>query len=270
MSFGSIISGLGSMVGGLFGGGIGGTILKTAVAGFSLYAISNSIKKSNTEKTAAESQNQVPKPTQNPIKNEGTIKADQNAKIPVIYGTAFTTGLITEAVMSNNNTRMTIVYTLSEKTGVKLSDGTASTFALNEVFAGEQRLVFDTSGALAGIQVAYSTDTSGNQDKSMSGVVRVYFYNGNSTSPQAISGYGLGTTSNAYDVVPGWTSSHAMNDLIFAVAQFDYNPDKGMTSIPEMKFRVQNTMTQPGDVMNDYMSNTRYGAGIPAGEIYSE
>jgi hypothetical protein len=28
-------------------------------------------------------------------------------------------------------------------------------------------------------------------------------------------------------------------------------------------------MTLPGDCLNDYMRNTRYGAGIPDAEIYS-
>jgi hypothetical protein len=30
---------------------------------------------------------------------------------------------------------------------------------------------------------------------------------------------------------------------------------------------MKNTMTLPGDVLYDYMTNTRYGAGIPEAEI---
>jgi hypothetical protein len=60
-----------------------------------------------------------------------------------------------------------------------------------------------------------------------------------------------------------------MSNLVFAVVRLTYDSDKGVTSIPNMQVRVKNTMTLPGDCVYDYMTNTRYGAGIPPGEIYS-
>jgi hypothetical protein len=61
-----------------------------------------------------------------------------------------------------------------------------------------------------------------------------------------------------------------MSDLVFAVVQITYSRENGITALPNMRFHLRNSMTLPGDCMLDYMTNTRYGAGIPAEEIYSE
>lgn len=58
-----------------------------------------------------------------------------------------------------------------------------------------------------------------------------------------------------------------MNDLNFVVVSVRYNAEKDIRNLGEWTFRVRNTMKQPGDVLFDYMTNTRYGAGIPEAEI---
>jgi 1-deoxy-D-xylulose 5-phosphate reductoisomerase len=58
-----------------------------------------------------------------------------------------------------------------------------------------------------------------------------------------------------------------MNNLVFAIVEVTYNKTKNVTSLPNMSFAIQNSMTMPGDCLWDYMTNTRYGAGIPASEI---
>jgi hypothetical protein len=59
-----------------------------------------------------------------------------------------------------------------------------------------------------------------------------------------------------------------MGDLVFAVVEVNFNRDKNITQAPQsMKFHISNTMNQPGDCLYDYMTNTRYGAGIDAGAI---
>jgi len=56
---------------------------------------------------------------------------------------------------------------------------------------------------------------------------------------------------------------------VFVAIKMNYNKDKGLTRIPTFRFKLTNTMTMPGDCIYDYMTNTRYGAGIDATEIYS-
>jgi hypothetical protein len=60
-----------------------------------------------------------------------------------------------------------------------------------------------------------------------------------------------------------------MDNLVFAVVSVEYNKERNVTSLGELEFKITNSMTLPGDVLNDYMKNTRYGAGLTDAEIYS-
>jgi hypothetical protein len=171
-------------------------------------------------------------------------------------------------VQTNNNQTMTYVLTICEMTGTKLSDSAASSFDFVDIFYNDQRIVFDTTGGEAGITAAYSVDRSGNIDYSIDGLVKVWCYNGNSTTPVAPVGYTNGSLPTAYAIVPNWTAAYTMSDLVFAVVQVNYSRDKGVTGLPTMRFNVRNSMTLPGDCLLDYMTNTRYGAGIPQAEIF--
>ena len=60
-----------------------------------------------------------------------------------------------------------------------------------------------------------------------------------------------------------------MSELVFCIVKIKYNKEKDITSLGEMEFKLNNTLTLPGDVIYDYMTNERYGAGIDSAEIYS-
>jgi hypothetical protein len=60
-----------------------------------------------------------------------------------------------------------------------------------------------------------------------------------------------------------------MSGLVFALVSVTYNKERNVTSLGDIQFRLSNTLTKPGDVLNDYMRNTRYGAGLTDAEIYS-
>jgi hypothetical protein len=61
-----------------------------------------------------------------------------------------------------------------------------------------------------------------------------------------------------------------MTGLVFAVVSVDYNSARSITGIGDMTFDVASTMTLPGDVLIDYMTNTQYGANIPAADIRTQ
>jgi hypothetical protein len=82
-------------------------------------------------------------------------------------------------------------------------------------------------------------------------------------------GYTNATTYNAYGLMPTWTASHTMDELIFAVVRIDYNREKNVTALGDMTFVVENTMSRAGDCLYDYMTNDKYGAGIDPQYIYS-
>lgn len=245
---------------GLLGGSnnILGGLISTALTGFALYKVNQSV--SATNNTAATASPPAIDPG-----NKIAIKPNTQQKIPVIYGTAYVPGIITDAVASNGNQTMTYVITICEKTGVLLSDGTNSQFSFENVYIDGNRMIFQGDG----ITVNYVVSPDGQVDNNPLGLIKVYCYAGGSSSFGTITGYAANTVL-AYNVVPGWDNTYTMNDLIFAVVQVTYNKDKGVTGLPNMSFSVKNSMTLPGDCLNDYMINERYGAGIGSEEIYSE
>jgi hypothetical protein len=67
--------------------------------------------------------------------------------------------------------------------------------------------------------------------------------------------------------MPNWTPSHTAQNIIFAIVKLNFNPDKNLTSLPNFKFHVKNSMNKPGDVFHDYSTNLIYGAGIDESNI---
>ncbi len=254
---GKILGGIGSFVG---SNSIGANVAKTALLGFAINKLTASINKDNTKPNTA-----VLNPTRPDPGVRLQVNPDPEAKIPVVYGRARLGGIITDAELSSDKQSMYYCITICEKTGVKYSDSLASSFTFVDIYWNDQRLVFLSDG----ITVDYSVDKNGSVDRSLNGLVRVYCYNGNSASPVVPENYTGTTLYDAYDIMPNWDSNKQMSDLIFAVIRIDYNKEKNLTSIGNIKFDVRNTMTQPGDCLYDYMTNTRYGAGINATEIYT-
>jgi hypothetical protein len=192
------------------------------------------------------------------------IEPSASNKIPVLYGAGYFGGIITDAVMTNTNKTMYYCLTLSEKTGTILSTNTASSYTFKDVYWNDQRVVFKNNGIL----VDYTVDRAGTVDRSLGDQVSIYCYAGNSSTPTIPENYTNNTLTNATSIMPGWTTStHQMNDLLFAVVKVDYNREKNVTGIGNLLFHIDNTMKLPGDVLYDYMTNTRYGAGIDPAEI---
>lgn len=237
----------------LGGTGIGPQLAKTAITGFALNKLLSSVNKSN-EGAKDTSYSRI------------QLDPDMEHKIPVVYGTAVVSGIITDAALTNANRSMYYVITLCEKTGnTNLGAGAASTFTFKKIYWDDNELIFDSDG----ITVTSWRDRDGNVDTTPNGLVRVWCFAGNSSTPVVPYLYSNSSLVNAYEIMPNWTSNHTMSDLIFAIVKVDYNTeDKKINQIGNMKFKLTNSMNKPGDCMYDYMTNTRYGAGIPAAEIY--
>ena len=237
----------------ILGSNLGGTLVKTAVLGYLINRLRRNALKDNNPKNQnidAGIRLQIPPASDN--------------KIPVLYGTAVMSGIITDAVMSNSNKRMTYCLTIAEKTGTLLSTGAASTYLFKQVYWNDQRIIFKADG----FTVDYTVDREGNQDISLRDLVKVYCYAGNSSTTSIPESYTNASYPAAYTVMPGWAlATHIMTNLIFVVIEVNYNREKNVTGIGDMRFQIQNSMNKPGDVMRDYLTNTVYGAGIDAAEV---
>lgn len=253
MSFLSGLKAVGSWLG---GNSLGSQLAKTALLGYAVNRMTASVNPSNQTPGAAS--------TNTPDYGARLqVDPDPEHKIPVVYGMAHLGGIIVDAQASNSNQTMTYAVVIAEKTGVKISDNQPSAFTFNDVFLNDSRIVFKSDG----VTVDYTTDRGGNIDYSAQGLVKVYCFAGNSTTPVTPSGYTNNSLQSAYAIMPGWTSDYMLQNLIFALVQVTYNRDKGITNLPTMRFQITNSMSKPGDCMYDYMTNNLYGAGIPSSEI---
>ena len=242
------------------GGGMGGTILRTVALGYVLNKVSSSATKQNNIGTISSVQNAPG--IDNGVRLQ--VAPGANQKIPVLYGSAYFGGIITEAKMSNSNQRMTYVLTLAEKTGNLYSTSTATSYSFNTLRWNDQEVYFKADG----VTIDYTIDRQGNKDESLNDLVKVYFYAGNSSSSSQIfpDGYS-GTAVNAYDQVPTWNSAYAMNDLVFAVVEVNYSAERNIKGIGDVKFQITSSMNKPGDVIYDYLTDNIYGANIAVSEI---
>lgn len=240
------------------GSNIASGIAKTAALGFILNQVTKSVNKDNSKPETA-------KTSQPDRYVREQLSPDTNHAIPVVYGSAFIKGIITDAVLTDDNKTMWYCITICEKTGTLLSTGADSQITFTKLYLNQGEITFQADG----ITVQSITDADGVVDNQMNGLIKIYCFNNGSSGPVVPLGYTNGSLGYASSVMPGWTPYHSMDGLVFALVRVEYNKEKNITSLGEIDFKLTNSMTLPGDCVNDYMRNTRYGAGIPDAEIYS-
>ena len=254
--FDDVVSGIGSL---FSGKSVLGGVVSSVITGYALNKVQKSISKEADKATQSAKTRTV---VATDFGQLITLPSNQDNDIPVLYGTGYVPGVITDAVMSSDRQTMTYVVTLCEKTGVGLT-GSQSVISFLEVLWNGNKINFDTDG----ISALSTTDSGGNVDKNIAGLVKVYCYNDGSTyGATSINGY-TSSAPPAFQLVPNWTSAHTMDSLVFMVITVKYDKTKGVVGLPDMLVKLSNSMTQPGDCIYDYMINTRYGCGIDPADI---
>jgi len=184
-----------------------------------------------------------------------------NNKIPVVYGTAYVNGIITDAWLYNENKTMAYCIVLSEYTN---HANTNFSIADGEILYNDFELNFK-SGANSHIVESASKEIEDGQietDTNFDNKVEVRVYAGGTAASDQI--WPVGNTTPAYTYWPEskWDSSYEMSGLVFAIVKINYDADKGFTGLPAMTFKLNNALSNPADVFEDYMSSRRYGANI--------
>jgi len=183
------------------------------------------------------------------------LDASVDNTFPVLYGDAYFSGNLVWAERSNDLKTMTYVLALAESNDDNLlSTGSAHTYTVGDIYMDGNRITFEGDG----YTVAKTTDSNGNDDESMAGLIEVYVYKNN----LGISGTG----GYIYNTV-GQASNFIADDTLLAAVVVTYNRSAGTAELPVMTFNIDSGQTLPGDVLYDYMTNTVYGAGIPAAEV---
>lgn len=191
------------------------------------------------------------------------VSPNTEYKIPVLYGRAAFSGTITDVCLTSTGYELQFAVTLAMATGTQI-DGTASSYEFFNVYIDDQKVNFQSDGQLA----ASLTDTEGNVNTDYANKIGVYLYaNGSANHILPVGFETSGTAVDARNVFQTWTPSHTMTGLVFAIVRIAWDPDLQLDRVPTVKFDIGNSLTQPGDVLYDYMTNGVYGCGIAEANI---
>lgn len=255
---------LDEIMGGIFTGNLNTNETSNSNAiGLSSIATLNqqNVTNSTTKENATPAQAAVAKQADKGVREK--IDPDTDWSIPVVYGDAWTNGSVTDAHMTEDTLTMFYCVTLCELTGTKLSDNLQSEIRFRELVWNNMRCTFGDDG----IRVYKMYDEDNAVTDTYLDYIWIYPYSGGSDKPV---GFVTNTAKNerpAWEIFPGWTENHKMTNLVFMIVKVVYNAEKQVTGIGDLKVRLQNNMRQPGDVMYDYMTNTRYGCGLAPEQI---
>jgi hypothetical protein len=196
-----------------------------------------------------------------------------NNKLPVVYGTAFVGGSITDAKISTDLQSMWYVISIAEVTNTMPGD-TPDTITFDELYY-DGKLV-----SLSGAQVtSLTTNTAGTPevDTKINGNLFIYLFpNGSSSGTNTGGLSAIDIMSDAeipldqrwnQGIYTAGGQSAAMTNTAFVIVKVKYNQDAGTTSLGAVTAKITNSRTKPGDCITDYLLSDRYGCAVPLAGI---
>lgn len=187
-----------------------------------------------------------------------------NNKLPVSYGSAFLAPVMTDAKITTDQKTMYYVFSLCE--------ASSGTMSFGKIFWNGKEVTLGAGDYSANNKVVSLTTnaTTPQVDDTINGYAWIYqFSNGSS------SGVNTGGTSAitilqdaGIPVSDRWTSTDTMTDTCFIIVKVVYNQDvQDVKGDPKLSVQLTNTLTKPGDVLLDYMTDTVYGCAIDVANI---
>jgi hypothetical protein len=198
----------------------------------------------------------------NPGNRQQVPPATDN-KLPVVYGTAFVGGTITDLSISNNNQELYYVLSICEVTNTNAGQ-IPDTITFGDVYYGGKKVIFEnsTSPNVTGLL----DESTSVLDTTVAGKIQIFMYSNGSNTP-------VRGTQTAIEVmqtsglVYTWDASKLMTNCAFAILHLSYSQTANIRGIETTKFQVANSRTNTGACFNDYLINTRYGCAIKATQI---
>lgn len=213
----------------------------------------------------APSQGNIPEQP-NPGQRQQLPPAGDN-KLPVIYGTAYTGGIMTDLSITENNLNLYYVFSLCEVTNTE-TGGTPDDISFGYVYWGGKRCIFSTTAGQT-YKVTGLLDESTNETEDISGYMDIYLYKNGSYSGVNTSNSAIEIMNNA-DLIYKWDLNKLMTNTAFAIVHIKYSQSRNLTSLQQTRFQVINSRINPGDCFLDYFSSIRYGAAIPLDQINTD
>jgi hypothetical protein len=183
--------------------------------------------------------------------NGGTrvqLSPSPSYSVPVVYGHAFQNGIVTDAAITSDNQTMTYVLTLGEKT--------SGTTTLGDIFWNDKKLEFASSTSP---EVVRTIDEDGTVSTDYANNVEVYIWDDTTEL--------RGDGSDPHTLVSHWDSSDRNSGTLFAIVKVTFDPEAQLTGLGTITVEMTNSLDNPADVIQDYLTNTVYGCGIPLADI---
>lgn len=194
-----------------------------------------------------------------------------NNKLPVVYGKAYLAPIITDAKISTDQKTMWYVCTLAEVTGT-------GSYTFGDIYWGGKKVVFDGTDTAKVVQLETNSDPV-QVDDQVNGKIYIYKFPNGSTSGISTGGSSAITLLSDASIPadqqwdgPIYTTggqTAAMTNTAFVVVKVLYDTNANTTRLEQMSVELTNSLSKPGDVLNDYMQNSRYGCAISSSDIDS-
>ena len=193
------------------------------------------------------------------VGNRQQVPPATNNKLPVVYGSAYVGGTITDISITNNNQNLYYVISLCEVTG----NGTDN-FTFGDIYYGGKKLQFDP---VYQYQVTGLLDEStGIVDTKAAQYIKVYTFHNGSLQPANNSQTAIQIMQDP-DCAYQWDASKLMTNCVFAIIKLTYNSSAGVTGMQQTRFQVTNSRDSAGDCFYDYLTSTVYGGAIPVSQV---
>jgi hypothetical protein len=183
-------------------------------------------------------------------------------KLPIVYGSAYVGGVITDLSISDNNQDLYFVIALTEVTNTE-NGGTPDEISFGDIYYGGKLVTFEGDGYT--VESLYDAST-GITDTAVAGRIEIYLYSNGSNSP-VNSPYSAIEVMQADGLTYQWDANKLMSNCAFAIIHLHYSQSAGVTSLAQTRFQVINARTDVGDCIYDYMTSTRYGAALTPSEV---
>ena len=188
-------------------------------------------------------------------------------KIPIVYGSAYVGGIITDLSITTDNQTLYYCLALAEVTNTN-TGSSPDTYTFGNVYWGGKKVIFSTTpGQL--YKVTGLLDESTNiTDTTVAGKLEFYFYRNGSQNPTNTAYYAYSSNIMADpNLTYQWDSTKLMTNCAFVIIKIKYSQTANLTGIQQTKFQITNSRYAPGDCINDYLQSTRYGAAIASSNI---
>ncbi len=195
--------------------------------------------------------------------NRAQVPPAGDNKLPVVYGSAYVGGIVTDLSITQNNQQLYYVLTLAECTNTE-QGGTPDTYTFGDVYWGGKKVVFNGTDAYK-VDSLFDEST-GLYDTSVAGKLEFYKYSNGSSSPVNSSLTAI-EVMQSDGLVYQWDANKLMSNCAFVIVKIKYSQSANLTGIQQTKFQLTNSRTKPGDCFFDYLTSARYGGAISEANI---